>query len=168
MIPNPHIHFCESGIPGSRRLTHTLRSHSRRSNTTGFTLVELAIVIVIAGILAAVAVPIYRGLIDDSKWSEARVGMGAVRSALDVYRAKNSGRLPGIAVGPVSNFATLVGVDANSLANLRYFNNSDFTMIAVDTNTGTYTLQVDGQNSTNNEAPRGVIVMNEAGDETGP
>lgn len=142
----------------------TTKSH----NHSGFTLVELAIVIVIAGILAAVAVPIYKGLIDDSKWSEARVGLGSIRTALDVYRAKYSGKLPGVTTGQVSAVATRIGVDSNSLTNLRYFNSSDFTITAVDTDAGTFTIQVDGLNSTNPDSPKGIILLNDQGDETGP
>lgn len=134
---------------------------------SGFTLVELAIVIVIAGILAAVAIPIYRGMIDDSKFSEARVALGATRTALDVYKGKNSGRLPNISTGPVVNVANLIGLSAQSF-DLRYFNAADFTITAVNTTTGTFTLQADGTNSANSEAPRGVILFNEQGDESGP
>lgn len=139
-----------------------------KSHNSGFTLVELAIVIVIAGILAAVAVPIYQGLINDAKWSEARVGLGSIHTALDVYRAKYSGKLPNVTTGQVSAIANTIGIDSSSLTNLRYFNSVDFTITAVNTNLGTYTLQVDGLNSANGEAPRGIIVMNEQGDETGP
>ncbi|MGD0596952.1 MAG: prepilin-type N-terminal cleavage/methylation domain-containing protein [Sedimentisphaerales bacterium] len=47
----------------------------------GFTLIELMVVIFIVGILAAVAIPIMRGRIDASKWSEGRAGAGSIRTA---------------------------------------------------------------------------------------
>jgi len=54
----------------------------------GFTLVELMVVILIVGILAAVAIPIMRGRIDAAKWSEGKAGMGSVATALRAYAAE--------------------------------------------------------------------------------
>jgi len=52
---------------------------------TGFSLVELMIVVVIVGILAAVAIPMMQGRSDASKWSEAKNSMGVIASALRAY-----------------------------------------------------------------------------------
>ncbi len=54
----------------------------------GFTLVELMVVILIVGILAAVAIPIMRGRIDAAKWSEGKAGMGSIATALRAYAAE--------------------------------------------------------------------------------
>ena len=51
----------------------------------GFTLVELMIVVVIVGILAAVAIPMYRGSTDRARASEAVAALGSIRSAMRVY-----------------------------------------------------------------------------------
>ena len=45
----------------------------------GFTLIELMIVVVIIGILAAIAVPAYQGYINTARTSEAGVQMGAIK-----------------------------------------------------------------------------------------
>lgn len=54
-------------------------------NNKAFTMVELMVVVLIVGILAAVAVPMMTGRIDSSKWSEAKSAMGTIASALRSY-----------------------------------------------------------------------------------
>ncbi len=54
----------------------------------GFTLIELMVVILIVGILAAVAVPIMRGRIDSAKWSEGNASAGAIRTSIRAYIAE--------------------------------------------------------------------------------
>ncbi len=54
----------------------------------GFTLVELAIVIVIVGVLAAFAVPRFRDSVERSKASEAFSYLSAMRSAQERYHAR--------------------------------------------------------------------------------
>jgi type IV pilus assembly protein PilA len=54
----------------------------------GFTLIELMVVILIVGILAAVAIPIMRGRIDSAKWSEGKAALGTVATALRAYAAE--------------------------------------------------------------------------------
>ncbi len=63
---------------------------------TGFSLIELMIVIVIVSILAVVAVPILRGWADTAKWSEAKAAMGSIATSLRCYAARNgeSGTYP--------------------------------------------------------------------------
>lgn len=57
-------------------------------NRQGFTLVELMITVVIVGVLAAVAVPIYQANVNRAKASEADAAMGSIRTALRVYFAE--------------------------------------------------------------------------------
>ena len=57
-------------------------------NNKAFTMVELMVVVLIVGILAAVAVPMMTGRIDSSKWSEAKAAMGTIASALRSYAAE--------------------------------------------------------------------------------
>lgn len=56
----------------------------------GFTLVELMVVILIVGILAAVAIPLMQGRIDKAKWSEANATAGTIRTAVRAYVAETS------------------------------------------------------------------------------
>ena len=64
-------------------------------NQKGFTLVELMIVVVIVGILAAVAIPMYTGSVKRAKASEAVAALGTIRSALRVYYAEHDSFLIG-------------------------------------------------------------------------
>ena len=54
----------------------------------GFTLIELMVVILIVGILAAVAIPMMKGRIDSAKWSEGKAAMGTIATGLRAYAAE--------------------------------------------------------------------------------
>ena len=51
----------------------------------GFTLIELVIIMVILGVLAAVAIPRIGNTIDSSEVSAEEAVIGSLRSALEVY-----------------------------------------------------------------------------------
>ena len=55
----------------------------------GFTIVELMVTVLIVAILAAVAVPRFRGRVDAAKWSEGKGIMGSVATAIRVYVVMN-------------------------------------------------------------------------------
>ena len=57
----------------------------KRNLNSGFTLIELVIIMVILGVLAAVAVPRLGNTIDSSEESAEEAAIGNLRSALEVY-----------------------------------------------------------------------------------
>ena len=78
----------------------------------GFTLVELAIVIAILGILAMYAIPKYQGMVEEARTAQAKAQLGTVRSALAIYYAKNSGKFPSSLGGTLFAEDTVPEVEA--------------------------------------------------------
>ena len=58
-------------------------------NEKGFTLIELLIVIVIIGILAAVAIPRFQGVADKARIGAAEAELATVKEGLGMYQAEN-------------------------------------------------------------------------------
>lgn len=59
----------------------------------GFTLVEIMVVVVIIGLLAAFIVPRVMGRVDDARVTKARADIQAIETALTLYRL-DTGRYP--------------------------------------------------------------------------
>ncbi len=57
----------------------------------GFTLIELLIVMVIVGVLAAIAIPSYRNYMQRSRRADAKTALEQVRAAQEMWRAENGG-----------------------------------------------------------------------------
>lgn len=123
----------------------------------GFTLVELMVVILIIGILAAVAVPLMRGRIDRAKWSEANASCGTIWSAIRAYIAEK---------GPNHDYSDIEGtLDTDTIQeNLgfaasdiegTYFAQADYTISAVDGSESgpSATITVEGSKG---ESPSGI------------
>ena len=77
-----------------------------RRTRTGFTLIEILIVVVILGILAAVVIPQFTNAADDASVSSARTQLQTMRSQIELYRAQNGSY-------PTANGAN-AGSDADS------------------------------------------------------
>ena len=61
----------------------------------GFTLIEMIIVIIIMGILAAVIIPRISLSTDDAKLSTLKTNLSGIRSAIEVYWAQHGNAYPG-------------------------------------------------------------------------
>ncbi|MFQ6618423.1 MAG: type IV pilin protein [Fidelibacterota bacterium] len=108
----------------------------------GFTLVELMIVIVIVGILAAVAIPIYQANVKSAKASEAEAALGTIRTALRVYKAANGSYPVAATATPIANLN--IDISASDLDG-KYFKAGSYTYLSADGIS--YTLTATGADS---------------------
>ena len=98
----------------------------------GFSLIELMVVIMMVGILAAIAVPILHGRVKQAKWSEGAASAGAIKTAVRAYYVSNPTEAGAWAAQAVSGVAATLGFKAGDLTG-RYFTMGNFTITSVDT-----------------------------------
>lgn len=100
---------------------------------SGFTMIELMVVILIVGILASVSIPILRERAEQSKWSEGSATAGSIRNALRTYFAEDPTAAATMVGNTVDAVQGTLGFAAGDLSG-RYFQASNFTITAIDGN----------------------------------
>jgi prepilin-type N-terminal cleavage/methylation domain-containing protein len=128
----------------------------------GFTLVELMVVILIIGILAAIAIPLMQVRIDRSKWSEACSAAGTIRTSIRSYAAETSvTTAQGLVGNDLGNAATeaALGFIPTDLDGT-YFTAADYTITAVNGD-GIATITATGGSKA--DSPAGTYVLQENG-----
>jgi type II secretion system protein G len=89
---------------------------SIKKRASGFTIVELLIVIVVIGILAALVIVTYNGIQQKARDTERKTDVNAIASHLEAYNAQN-GRYPTLANVNDATFrsANMQGLDSAAL-----------------------------------------------------
>ncbi len=77
-----------------------------KKQQSGFTLIELMIVVAIVGILAAIAIPAYRDYMTRSKVSECAASLGACKTSVAEYAASRGSMPPSTASAGCSTTAS--------------------------------------------------------------
>ena len=78
------------------------------SNEKGFTLIELVIIIVVLGILAAVAIPKYQNITAEANQAATRSALGGLRSGITIFYA-NAAVTTGTAIWPLLTELETIG-----------------------------------------------------------
>ena len=112
----------------------------QRGQDRGFTLIELLIVILIVGILAAVATPLYLGYIKDAKTAEAKAVAGALWTSVQSNAIGTCGT-----ASPVKNGYPKAGLNSAGVTSPDRWSISDggTNTLLVDCSSGTYTASAE-------------------------
>lgn len=98
----------------------------RPSSNVGFTLIELVIIIVVLGILAAIAIPKYQDISSDAKEASCRGALGGLRSGVTIFYA-NQAVTTGTAAWPTAIDINTVGtVMEQEIPKNPYCDDADF------------------------------------------
>lgn len=76
---------------------------------TAFTLVELLIVVIILGILAAVVIPQFSDASTDARFSSLQTNLQTIRGQLELYKLQHSGNYP-----TLTNFVAQMTAQTNA------------------------------------------------------
>ncbi len=79
----------------------------KRKSNQGFTLIELIVVIVILGIIAGVATPMFVSMANEAREASAHPSVGAIRSAISIQYGKSALTTAGSPVFPAAVDGTL-------------------------------------------------------------
>src|SRR5688572_24946408 len=73
---------------------HRRHAMYRGNRKTGFTLVEILIVVIILGILAAIVIPQFTNASTEARWSSTASLLQTLRSQIELYKLQHGDTLP--------------------------------------------------------------------------
>ncbi|HPF45140.1 MAG TPA: prepilin-type N-terminal cleavage/methylation domain-containing protein, partial [Syntrophomonadaceae bacterium] len=115
-----------------------MKMRSKMQNQKGFTLVELMVVVVILGILVAIAVPVYNSVTDRAERGAIEANLRTIDGAVMSVTAT----LPEGAVDTVDEVIALMNGDDYIKGGMDKLSPGTYTVIGTDGQFGTYEAQV--------------------------
>ncbi len=105
----------------------------RSQSESGFTLVELLVVMLIIGLLAAIAIPAFFNQRDKAKDASAKEAVRTAQTAIETYSTDNNGSYAGAAIGAAGDNLNQIEPTLNDVG----------ARATVVSNGNSYTVEVD-------------------------
>jgi type IV pilus assembly protein PilA len=137
---------------------------TRAQSESGFTLVELLVVMLILGLLAAIAIPSFFNQRDKAKDSDAKAGVRTAQTAMETYATDHGGAYndtadPANAAALQSIEETLNDVNLTTVTPNAADDAADGYTIGVTSETGTeFTIQRFGPTDATAANPAGTVI----------
>jgi len=113
----------------------------------GFTLVEIILVIVLIGIMAAIIVPKFAGQTDKAKIAATKANIETLRSAIRIYQGNNDGALPSALSDLVTTYIKAIPEEAiTPSSNVRNSNDGNGGWVYVSSS-GEVSVNLSGDDS---------------------
>ncbi|MCX5667365.1 MAG: prepilin-type N-terminal cleavage/methylation domain-containing protein [Candidatus Omnitrophica bacterium] len=106
-----------------------------RRNSKGFTLVELIVVIIVIGVLAAIGTPTMTAMVARAKKSEAVTALGTIRTAERLYALEHSGNYAPVLYTEWATGGALNQYIGHGDLNGKYYNENAYSVVCILPNT---------------------------------
>jgi len=130
----------------------TVKKSIKLDKQSGYTLVELMIVVAILGILASVAIPAYHNYVNRSKQADAIIGLKAVQMAQEQFFSENNAYcstinlLPGFDDGNDKEYYTDKNLNvATDSTDKLYVKGREYYYLAVVPSTATTSFKIEAK-----------------------